>query len=144
MVSEYEQLVRELRAATRKQAAAEKSVEMRKSHGPKVYTGDMTTIRRTIAALTRKVKPFRKSMADDGHPLVLALKPVLDLQAARVRFAELNAQITRQASSGEITAVDAARIEGELARLGDLIQQLEGTSVESGADANARNRRLPQ
>jgi hypothetical protein len=144
MVSEYEQLVRELRAAARKQAAAKKSAEMHKSHGPTVYTGDMATIRRTIAALTRKAKPFRKSMAEASHPLVMPLKPVLDLQAARVKFAEMNAALTRAASTGNISAQDAAKAEAELNRLGCLIAPMEGDELMSGEDANARNRRLPQ
>jgi hypothetical protein len=144
--SEYWQLVRELRAAARKQAVTEKGAEMRKATGPTFYVGDMNSIRRAIAELTRpKANTMRKALPDaESHPMVLALKPVLDLQAARVKYAKMNAALTRAASTGNISAHDAAKAENQLNDLAVLIQQLEGTSVESGESANARNRRGPQ
>jgi hypothetical protein len=124
---------------------------MRKATGPTIYVGDMATLRRTMAELTRpkaKAKPkavlFRKAADAGAHPLMVALKPAIGLQTARVKFAEMNSALTRAALNGSMSAVEVAKAEGELARLGDLIRQLEGTSVESGEDANQRNRRGPQ
>jgi len=140
-LSHYYPLLAELKAMSAD--APKVKTELRKAHGPKLMP------KAEIASLVKSVrgpKAFRKSMADaESHPiLALTLKPALDLQAARVKYAELNAALTRAASTGNISANEASRAEAELNRLGCLIVLMEGGELMSGEDANARNRRGPQ
>jgi hypothetical protein len=72
------------------------------------------------------------------------MKPAMDLQTAKVRFAELNAELNRKAAAGEITVADASRLDSAMARLAETIRAIEGDAVMSGEDANRQNRKAPR